>query len=48
VGILVLLYSTAGSYALIIASIFSDKQKAVTLTPVLCIPFMLFAGFFVS
>jgi hypothetical protein len=27
---------------------FSDKQLAVTLTPVLIIPFMLFAGFFVN
>ena len=29
-------------------TIFSDKQLAVTLTPVLIIPFMLFAGFFVN
>lgn len=47
-GILILLYSAAGSYALIISTIFSDKQLAVTLTPVLIIPFMLFAGFFVN
>jgi hypothetical protein len=38
----------AGSYALIISCLFSDKQIAVTLTPVLIIPFMLFAGFFVN
>lgn len=48
VAILVLIYCTGGSYALIISSIFSDKQLAVTLTPVLIIPFMLFAGFFVN
>ena len=47
VGILVLLYCAAGSYSLIISTTFSDKQLAVTLTPVLIIPFMLFAGFFV-
>ena len=47
-GILILIYSAAGSYALIISSLFSDKQLAVTLTPVLIIPFMLFAGFFVN
>ena len=48
VGILIQLYIAAGSYALIISCIFSDKQLAVTLTPVLIIPFMLFAGFFVN
>ena len=47
-AILVLVYFTGGSYALIISAIFSDKQLAVTLTPVLIIPFMLFAGFFVN
>jgi len=47
-GILILIYSAGGSYALIISTIFSDKQLAVTLTPVLIIPFMLFAGFFVN
>ena len=45
---MVLIYSTAGAYALIISTLFSDKQLAVTLTPVLIIPFMLFAGFFVN
>ena len=48
VGILILIYCAGGSYALIISTIFSDKQLAVTLTPVLIIPFMLFAGFFVN
>jgi hypothetical protein len=48
VFIMVLIYSAAGSYSLIISTIFADKQLAVTLTPVLIIPFMLFAGFFVN
>ena len=47
-GILVLLYLSAGSYALILSSLLADKQLAVTLTPLLVIPFMLFAGFFVA
>jgi hypothetical protein len=34
--------------ALIISAGVSDKQLGVTLTPVVIIPFMLFAGFFVS
>ena len=33
---------------MIISTLFSDKQLAVTLTPILIIPFMLFAGFFVN
>jgi ABC-type multidrug transport system permease subunit len=47
-GLLILIYAAAGSYALIISTLFADKQLAVTLTPVLIIPFMLFAGFFVN
>jgi ABC-type multidrug transport system ATPase subunit len=47
-GILFLIYNAASGYSLIIGTMFSDKQLAVTLTPVLIIPFMLFAGFFVS
>jgi hypothetical protein len=47
-GILIMIYSAAGAYALIIGVVVSDKQLAVTLTPVLIIPFMLFAGFFVA
>jgi len=47
-GILFLIYNASGGYALIIGTLFSDKQLAVTLTPVLIIPFMLFAGFFVN
>jgi ABC-2 type transporter len=45
---MILIYSASGSYALIISTLFSDKQLAVTLTPILIIPFMLFAGFFVN
>jgi hypothetical protein len=48
VGILFLIYNASSGYALIIGTMFSDKQLAVTLTPVLIIPFMLFAGFFVN
>lgn len=33
---------------MILGVTFADKQLAVTLTPVLIIPFMLFAGFFVN
>lgn len=47
-GILILIYNAASGYSLIISATFSDKQQAVTLTPVLIIPFMLFAGFFVA
>jgi len=46
--ILILTYNSAQGYALVISAAFSDKQLAVTLTPVLIIPFMLFAGFFVA
>lgn len=45
---LFLIYNASSGYALILGTIFSDKQLAVTLTPVLIIPFMLFAGFFVN
>jgi ABC-type multidrug transport system permease subunit len=47
-GILFLIYNASSGYSLIIGTMFSDKQLAVTLTPVLIIPFMLFAGFFVD
>jgi len=47
-AILFLIYNASSGYALIIGTCFSDKQLAVTLTPVLIIPFMLFAGFFVN
>jgi ATP-binding cassette subfamily G (WHITE) protein 2 len=48
VGILIMIYSAASSYALIIGACFSDKQVAMTLIPVVITPLMLFAGYFVS
>mmetsp|Transcript_108594 Transcript_108594/g.150156 ORF Transcript_108594/g.150156 Transcript_108594/m.150156 type:complete len:181 (+) Transcript_108594:956-1498(+) len=47
-AILILIYNASTGYALVISALISDKQLAVTLTPVLIIPFMLFAGFFVN
>ena len=46
--ILILIYNSFSGYSLVISASFSDKQLAVTLTPVLIVPFMLFAGFFVA
>lgn len=46
--ILILLYNAATGYAMVIGTMVSDKALAVTLTPVLLIPFMLFSGFFVA
>ena len=46
--LLVLLYNTAGNFALILGTMFSDRQLAATLTPVLVIPFALFSGFFLN
>ena len=48
VGIVIVLYLAAGSYALIVGSIFSDKQVAMTLIPVVVTPLMLFAGYFAN
>jgi len=48
IGILFLLYLTAGSYALIIGTLVSDRQVAMTLTPIVVTPLMLFAGFFIQ
>lgn len=45
---LILIYNASSGYSLIISATFSNKQVAVTLTPVLIVPFMLFAGFFVA
>lgn len=45
---LILIYNSSSGYSLIISASFANKQVAVTLTPVLIIPFMLFAGFFVA
>ena len=47
-GLLTLLYNSACAFGLIIGTLFSDKQLAVTLTPVLIIPFALFSGFFIN
>lgn len=46
--ILILVYNSFSGYSLIISASFSNKQLAVTLTPILIVPFMLFAGFFVA
>jgi hypothetical protein len=43
-----MMYLAAGSYALIIGAIFSDKQVAMTLMPVVVTPLMLFAGYFAT
>ena len=43
---LIFIFNASTGYAMVIATTFSNKQVAVTLTPVLIIPFMLFAGFF--
>merc|ERR1711990_1186072 len=42
------IYNASSGYSLIISASFANKQVAVTLTPVLIVPFMLFAGFFVA
>lgn len=44
----ILIYNASTGFSLVISVSFSNKQLAVTLTPVLIIPFMLFAGFFVA
>lgn len=46
--ICILIYNATSGYALVIGTLISDKALAVTLTPVLLIPFMLFAGFFID
>jgi ABC-type multidrug transport system permease subunit len=46
--ILFLIYNAGTGFSLIIGTLFSDKQMAMTLTPVILIPFMLFSGFFVN
>jgi ABC-type multidrug transport system permease subunit len=42
------LYVAGGGMGLLIGSAVSNKQVAVSLTPIVIIPFMLFAGFFVN
>lgn len=46
--ILVVCYNTASAYALFISCIIPDKSVVSNLTPLLLIPFMLFAGYFIS
>ena len=46
--IMVLAYNTAINFALFLSAMISNKQVAVSLTPVLVIPFMLLTGFFVN
>jgi ABC-type multidrug transport system permease subunit len=43
-----MLYLCAGSYALIIGTLVSDRQVAMTLTPIVVTPLMLFAGYFIN
>jgi ABC-type multidrug transport system permease subunit len=47
-GILIVTYLAASSYGLVIGSLFADKQVAMTMIPLVVMPLMLFAGFFVS
>lgn len=42
------LYAAGSGMGLAIGSAVSNKQVAVSLTPIVIIPFMLFAGFFVN
>ena len=48
VFIAISLYIAGGGMGLLIGSAVSNKQVAVSLTPIVIIPFMLFAGFFVN
>lgn len=47
-GALILEYYAAGAYAFVVGSMFSDKQVAMTMIPLVVMPLMLFAGFFVN
>lgn len=47
-GINTLVYNASAAMSLIIGCTVADKQLAVALTPVLIIPMMLYAGFFIS
>eukprot|EP00357_Protocruzia_adherens_P017121 CAMPEP_0115022330 /NCGR_PEP_ID=MMETSP0216-20121206/31477_1 /TAXON_ID=223996 /ORGANISM="Protocruzia adherens, Strain Boccale" /LENGTH=688 /DNA_ID=CAMNT_0002394975 /DNA_START=150 /DNA_END=2216 /DNA_ORIENTATION=- len=48
VGITVLLVYAGSGYGLFVASFFSDVEVAVALTPLVLVPFILFAGLFVN
>lgn len=48
VGYSIILVAATSAFGLTLGAAISDKQVAVASTPVLIIPFMLFAGFFVN
>ena len=48
VGIIMLIYASGGSLAMIFSSYFSEKQLTLTMVPVIILPLTLFSGFFVS
>ena len=41
-------YNAASAFALFLSSFISDKSVAVSLTPIIIVPFFLLAGFFVN
>ena len=45
---IILIYLSAGSYALVIGTLVSDREVAMALTPITITPLMLFAGFFID
>jgi hypothetical protein len=48
VGILILIYNTAGSASLIMSAAFKRKESAVTLAPLFLLTSQLFCGFIVN
>ncbi len=47
-GIFILAYNTAGAFSLMMSTMIKNKEVAVSLLPILIVPFMLFSGFFVN
>jgi len=47
-GYAILLVTACSALGLVVSTAIADKQVAVAATPILMIPFMLFAGFFVN
>jgi ABC-type multidrug transport system permease subunit len=43
-----MVYLASSAYTMILSVAFSEKKLAVTMIPVLLIPFMLLSGFFVN
>lgn len=43
-----MVYLASSAYTMIVSVAFSEKKLAVTMIPVLLIPFMLLSGFFVN